>query len=223
MDHPAWKIVAAVVLLSALVIQRGACEGERCDSDKVYKCYKDAAYKIHLWSDRFSAGSAAQNCGWAKNVSACTEGLITNGCTDEVKRPHSHSRRRHREDTYFNLRPEICSRAYLIGTSSYNDEVFEQCLDSSDHQIKELEGSGKLSKKDAECRMIRNEMDCIPSAATGCPPSTSLALEALRNYGSTRLDLEDCPRPGGGNSGLASRPEMFIVLGTLLASLAGCL
>ncbi|KAG0443234.1 hypothetical protein HPB47_015146 [Ixodes persulcatus] len=81
----------------------------------------------------------------------------------------------------------------------YNHEVFEQCLDASNHQIKEPEDSGKLSREDVECRMIRNQMGCMPSAATGCPPSTRLALEAMRNYGSTWLDIEDCPRPGGGN------------------------
>ncbi|CAN8009609.1 unnamed protein product [Ixodes pacificus] len=198
MEHPAWKIVATIALLSALLIQRGACEGERCDSDKVYNCYKDAMYKIHLWSDRFSARSAAQNCGWAKNVSACTEGLITTGCTDEIK-----GRIRILEEGFDKTRTSVCDpnllKSLLDWNECYNQEVLDQCLDASHHQIRELEGSGKFSRKDVECRMIRNEMDCMPSAATGCPPSTSLALEALENYGSTRLDIEDCPRPGGGN------------------------
>ncbi|CAN8031998.1 unnamed protein product [Ixodes persulcatus] len=198
MEHPARKIVAAIVLLSALVIQRGTCEGERCDSDKVYNCYKDAAYKIHLWSDRFSAGSAAQNCGSAKNVTACTEGLITIGCTDEVK-----GRIRTLEEGFDKTRTSVCDpnllKSLLEWNECYNHEVFEQCLDASNHQIKEPEDSGKLSREDVECRMIRNQMGCMPSAATGCPPSTRLALEAMRNYGSTWLDIEDCPRPGGGN------------------------
>uniref|UniRef100_A0A4D5RHY2 Putative conserved secreted protein n=1 Tax=Ixodes scapularis TaxID=6945 RepID=A0A4D5RHY2_IXOSC len=222
MEHPAGKIVAAIVLLSALVFRRGACAGERCDSGKVYNCYKDAMYKIHLWSDRFSAGSVAQNCGWAKNVSACTEGLVTIGCTDEVK-----GRIRILEEGFDKTRTSLCDpnlfKSLLEWSECLNEEAFELCLDASDHRIKELEGSGKLSRKDAECRMLWNEMDCVLSAATGCPPSTSLAIEAMRNYGSTRLYIEDCPRPGGGNLGLASRPEMFVVLGTLLASLAGSL
>uniref|UniRef100_A0A4D5RRK0 Putative conserved secreted protein n=1 Tax=Ixodes scapularis TaxID=6945 RepID=A0A4D5RRK0_IXOSC len=198
MEHSAGKIVAAVVLLSALVIQRGACEGERCDSDKVYNCYKDAIYKIHLWSDRFSARSAAQNCGWAKNVSACTEGLITIGCTDEVK-----NRIRILEEGFDKTRTSVCDpnlfKSLLDWNECYNKEVVDQCLDASHHQIKELEDSEKFSQKDDECRMIWNEMDCMPLAATGCTQSANLALEAIRNYGSTRRDIEDCPRSGGGN------------------------
>ncbi|KAG0443236.1 hypothetical protein HPB47_015148, partial [Ixodes persulcatus] len=127
------------------------CEGEGCDSVKVYNCYKDAIYKIHLWSDRFSAGSVAQNCGWANNVSACTEGLITIGCTDEVK-----GRIRILEEGFDKTRTSVCDpnllKSLLAWNECHDEEAFEHCVDASHHQIKEPEDSGQLSKKDAECR-----------------------------------------------------------------------
>ncbi|KAG0417492.1 hypothetical protein HPB47_005561, partial [Ixodes persulcatus] len=126
---------------------------------------------------------------------ACTNGVILDGCPEEVKRVLPTV-----QANFGLVRDTLCGKDVLVGIIEFNRcrdaHIMETCRTAARHHEKQGSRNETTFFEDARCRAFKTEFDCTLEATIGCPPAAQPGIEARKKFIRGLVALQRCPSLG---------------------------
>uniref|UniRef100_V5ICK7 Putative secreted protein n=2 Tax=Ixodes ricinus TaxID=34613 RepID=V5ICK7_IXORI len=191
-----WHGAVVVISLCAVLVERGACDAQTCESAQLTSCFPPGEAKVpkvEFTIRAVTVDSLKKDCTNADAISTCVNKLKIDGCQDE-ERHHLQLLKDGLRSTRNSLCHENLYQSVVEWNHCLNETIFDVCIGAYSDELTTLEKDGRLTRDEKECRY--GEYACYLKSAEGCP-STSLAREAVKDVYNTNLDLNNCTRFDG--------------------------
>uniref|UniRef100_A0A090X9D1 Putative secreted protein n=2 Tax=Ixodes ricinus TaxID=34613 RepID=A0A090X9D1_IXORI len=204
-----WHGAVVVISLCAVLVERGACDVQACESAQIISCFPAGVVrvpKVEFKIQDFTMDSLKKDCKNADAISTCVNNLKIDGCQDEERRQLQFLK-----DGLRSTRNSLCHENLYQSMEEWNrclnKTMFDECIREYKYERKTLEETRRLTRDERECSY--GKYACILKAAEDCP-STSLARKALNDFRNTIFDLGHCPRFDGSSGKQRCDAERFL-------------